>query len=282
MVTFKEFLAEMKLDELKPNFGIGMGIDLRKTKMVWKSTVAAGKKPRTELGVIGLSIGQKMSTGLTSTVVGPNNIHESRLLEASLQGLVKAAMKPGGSIEAVLGDDAEEGAKLLGAKITGTAYVLTPKTDAQKAALKSVIRTAQYNRRDDDADLRLSKLAGARKLLVRGDLVLTSKEQYDDLVEAVGFRFSPSAQIEAPDVEPGAKPNRAVDEPNNGLNKEVRVSEILRKIHASELSIKDEEAIQAALEDRKPTEVLGVRDLDQLAVIANVDPSSLRSLLNME
>lgn len=36
---------------------------------VWKSTVAAGKEPRTNLGVLGLSIGQTQSVGDTSRVV---------------------------------------------------------------------------------------------------------------------------------------------------------------------------------------------------------------------
>ena len=43
-------------------------IDLRKVKQVHKSTVAAGKKPRLELGVLGISIGQEQSTGPTSKV----------------------------------------------------------------------------------------------------------------------------------------------------------------------------------------------------------------------
>lgn len=61
----------MKLDEL---------LDLRKTKQVWKTTVAAGKKPRTELGVIGLSIRQTQSTGDTSRVretLGDRAHHDS-------------------------------------------------------------------------------------------------------------------------------------------------------------------------------------------------------------
>ena len=41
-------------------------IDLRRVKQVQKGSVAAGKAPRLDLGVLGISIGQKQSTGDTS------------------------------------------------------------------------------------------------------------------------------------------------------------------------------------------------------------------------
>lgn len=47
---------------------VGELIDLRKMKMVWKSTVAAGKQPTTDLGLVGITIGQTQSTGDTSRV----------------------------------------------------------------------------------------------------------------------------------------------------------------------------------------------------------------------
>ena len=40
-------------------------------RLVWKTTVAAGKEPTTKLGVIGLEIGQAQSTGDTSRVEQP-------------------------------------------------------------------------------------------------------------------------------------------------------------------------------------------------------------------
>jgi hypothetical protein len=43
-------------------------IDLRQVHQVHKGTVAAGKAPRLELGVLGISIGQTQSTGDTSQV----------------------------------------------------------------------------------------------------------------------------------------------------------------------------------------------------------------------
>lgn len=43
-------------------------IDLRKIKMVQLGSVAAGKEPRLNLDVLGISIGQKQSTGDTSKV----------------------------------------------------------------------------------------------------------------------------------------------------------------------------------------------------------------------
>jgi hypothetical protein len=49
----------MKLGEL---------IDLRKVKQIQKGSVAAGKAPRLDLGVLGISIGQQQSTGDTSRV----------------------------------------------------------------------------------------------------------------------------------------------------------------------------------------------------------------------
>ena len=52
---------------LNPTLGNDMKlIDLRTVKQVHKGTVAAGKAPRLELGVLGISIGQKQSTGDTS------------------------------------------------------------------------------------------------------------------------------------------------------------------------------------------------------------------------
>lgn len=48
---------------------VGELIDLSKQRLVWKSTVAAGKEPTTKLGVIGMEIGQTQSTGDTSRVV---------------------------------------------------------------------------------------------------------------------------------------------------------------------------------------------------------------------
>jgi hypothetical protein len=47
---------------------VGELIDMRKKKMVWKSTVAAGKQPSTDLGLVGIKIGQVQSTGDTSRV----------------------------------------------------------------------------------------------------------------------------------------------------------------------------------------------------------------------
>lgn len=60
----------MKISEL---------FDLRKKNLVWKSTVAAGKAARTELGTVGLSIGQQKSTGDTSRVLGNSNIREASI-----------------------------------------------------------------------------------------------------------------------------------------------------------------------------------------------------------
>lgn len=54
----------MKLSDLTLN---GMLTDLTKRKQVMKGSVAAGKAPKTQLGVIGISLGQKQSTGETST-----------------------------------------------------------------------------------------------------------------------------------------------------------------------------------------------------------------------
>lgn len=43
-------------------------IDLRSVKQVQKGSVAADKAPKLELGVLGISIGQKQSDGDTSKV----------------------------------------------------------------------------------------------------------------------------------------------------------------------------------------------------------------------
>ena len=47
---------------------VGELIDLRKVKQVHKGTVAAAKEPKLRLGVVGIEIGQKQSTGDTSRV----------------------------------------------------------------------------------------------------------------------------------------------------------------------------------------------------------------------
>ena len=96
--------------------------------------------------------------------------------------------------------------------------------------------------------------------------------------EIIGFRFSPSAQIDTVTFDN----KRNYDYKQSDLLDKIRVSEILRRVRASEVSAKDEAAIKAALEDRKGTDVLTIRDLDELAVIANVDVQKLRTLLNMK
>lgn len=75
MQTFKEFLAEVKLAEISGgttlDFGIGMGIDLRKIKMVTKTTVASNRQPSIELPIFGLNIKQQQSDGDTSKPAFP-------------------------------------------------------------------------------------------------------------------------------------------------------------------------------------------------------------------
>jgi hypothetical protein len=58
----------MKLAELKPNLADGKGIDLRKVHMVSKTMVAPGKLPNYDMKLLGITIGQKQSTGDTSKV----------------------------------------------------------------------------------------------------------------------------------------------------------------------------------------------------------------------
>lgn len=256
-LSFKQFLEAVAAGT---DFGIGQGQSLTKKKMVWKSTVAAGKQPSTVLGTVGISIGQTQSTGLTS-----------RVNEATLQGLVKKNMKPSGSLEKVLKGDAAEGARLLGASKADVAYVFKGTDPAALAAKKAIIGSAR--RGDDDTTMRMTKLAGARKLLIIGDTIVTSKEHYDDLVEAVGFRDGHRELHRRKEIstEPGN------DEPQSTL----RVSEVLRKVRASTLSQDDEDNLKAAIAGKKPTDVITLRDLDQLAVLANIDPEELASVLGM-
>lgn len=150
MPSFKQFLSSLaEGDVLTPI----------KKNMVWKSTVAAGKKPRTELGTIGISIGQTQSTGDTSK----------------------------------------------------------PK------------------------------------------------------LEAIGFRMGPGHQA---DVNTSQN-SHSVPEP------EIRVKEILRKIHASEFSIKEEQRIIEFLDTKPPLSVLRRKDIDELAVQTNIDPKRLHDLLGV-
>lgn len=56
---------------LKPDFGRGQGIDVRKLSFVTKTTVSAGRQPHIELPLIGVRMKQQQSTGDTSKTEVP-------------------------------------------------------------------------------------------------------------------------------------------------------------------------------------------------------------------
>lgn len=150
-------------------------IDLRKKKMVWKSTVAAGKQPSTNLGLVGISIGQQQSTGDTSTVNGKSNIRE-----AQMQSILKKGMKPVGTIEKVFGDDCVDACRMLGCRASDQAYELKGEDWQSKGVLKSL------NVNPEDG-LRMVRMIGDRKAVSYNGRIITSKEHFDSLIEAVGF-----------------------------------------------------------------------------------------------
>lgn len=131
---------------------VGELIDLRKKRMVWKTTVAAGKQPTTNFDIIGVRIGQEQSDGDTS--------------------------KP--------------------------------------------------------------------------------------RMEAVGFRLKSE-----PPVQYAKEPHARTS---------IRVAELLRRVKLSSMSSSEEKRISDVLDGRRSTDVLSNRDLDQISVLANVDPSNLRDL----
>ena len=195
----------------------------------------------------------------------------------SLQQIVRRQMKHVGTLGDVLGDDpdCDDACKYLDAGPTDHAYVMSSDTPQAEAAIRSVLNSASKFK--DSKTLKMLLFAG-RRLMIHNGKVFTSKKYFGDLVEAVGFRFSPSAQIDAVSFDS----KQRQDDPQSKLGTSIRVSEILRKVHASDFSIDDENAIKDALAGKHPTDTLNIRDVDQIAVLANVDPEKFRDLLNME
>ena len=111
----------------------------------------------------------------------------SMITEAPLQSIVKKFSVPVGSFEKVFGGLAAEAAELLGAKSTDVTYELKG-TDAQAAQAKKTIvaQAAGGSEREDDGEMmKVVKMIGARKVIVWGNRVLTSKEHFDSLVETM-------------------------------------------------------------------------------------------------
>lgn len=234
---------------------VGELIDLRKKKMVWKSTVAAGKQPSTNLGLVGISIGQQQSTGDTSTVNGKSNIHE-----AQMQSILKKGMKAGGTIEKVFGDDCVDACRMLGCQASDQAYELKGEDPQSKGILKSL------NANPEDG-LRMIRMVGARTAVSYNGRIITSKEHFDSLVEAVGFRMK---------NEPAEAETKS-----SKLKTGIRVPEFIRKVQLSSLSKTNQLSIKDALDGRSSTDVLNRRDIEQLAVLANVNPRTLRDLAGL-
>ena len=65
------------------------------------------------------------------------------------------------------------------------------------------------------------------------------------------------------------------------LKTEIRVPEFIRKVKLSTLSKANELSIKDALDGRSSTDVLNRRDIEQLAVLANVNPRTLRDLAGL-
>lgn len=114
------------------------------------------------------------------------------LTEAQLQSIIKKFSVPIGSFEKVFGDLADEAAKLLRAHSTDPVYELKGTDSQATQAIKSL--TAQVfgdGDRAEDSEMKIVKLIGSRMVLVWNHRVLTSKEQFDSLVEAVAIDEAP-------------------------------------------------------------------------------------------
>lgn len=66
---------------------------------------------------------------------------------------------------------------------------------------------------------------------------------------------------------------------NPGVPITIAVSTALKILKNSTLSQQDEDSIRDALLGHKPTDVLSLKDLDQISAIADVDVHELRDLL---
>lgn len=162
MITFKEFLNDAVNS---PGTVVLAG-----KRQTWKTTVASDKGKITKLGVIGVDIGQKRPTGITS-----------RVNEAQLQSIVKSHMKHIGTIDKVFGKDSKDACEMLHCKGTDSAYEFKSSSPESEAALKSLL--AHGNRSDDK--MHAVKLIGSRKVLAYNGRVITSKDHFDSLVEGL-------------------------------------------------------------------------------------------------
>ncbi len=109
---------------------------------------------------------------------------DSLITEAQLQSIVKKFSVPVGSIEKVFGEDAEKAAELLNAEVTDPVYELKGTDPQAVIARKSLVSQGTGGQREDDHGIQTVKLIGSRKVLIWNGRVLTSKEQFDSLVES--------------------------------------------------------------------------------------------------
>ena len=97
----------------------------------------------------------------------------------SIQTIVKLHSVQIGSLEKVFGEDAATVVELMNAKLTDQIYELKPTCVNAEATKKSLVDQAASSQ----DDMHLVKLIGRRKLLVWKNRVLTTKEEFDSLVE---------------------------------------------------------------------------------------------------
>ncbi len=112
---------------------------------------------------------------------------DSILTEAQLQSIVKKFSVPVGSLEKVFGEDAEKAAELLNAELTDPVYELKGTDPQAVTARKSLVAQGTGGQREDDHGIQTVKLIGSRKVLIWNGRVLTSKEQFDSLVESTAL-----------------------------------------------------------------------------------------------
>ena len=102
------------------------------------------------------------------------------LAEAHLQPILKKSLKRLGTFEDVFGRAAEDAADAVHDKPSARVYVVVPTDEATKAVVSSVVSSPPLV---DMGDIRLVRLGGSVRALVRGGKVYLGDYQVSRLVD---------------------------------------------------------------------------------------------------
>lgn len=107
---------------------------------------------------------------------------EFPLFEATLQSLLKKALKPAGTIESVFGDEADEAAAILRVQPSEKVYAVDDSSDVYKKVLGSARPHTAKNGSDSET-LSVVKFIGNRKAIVFGNKIITDEFTFKSLVD---------------------------------------------------------------------------------------------------